>query len=255
MAKRHVWTNTQENYLESLFETWHSEFAKQGKIRKSVRVCPVDHKHATRRGYCLLSERQWTITYVRRMFGWTSDEVSDRSIWTKYGRVNGLRENGKVKREKRPVADSYTSPSSSVSLVSGFGTQESKDNWARWLEAAGCTFLGNGVSRHVFDLGDGNVLKVSSHAYGTDNADEVRLWNDVQGTKYEKYFAPIVAADTEGRWIVMKKAKTYPHYENRLAEEAVRQVQPASKHYGLFDIHYGNVGELNGRPVMVDYAR
>lgn len=257
MAKRHDWTPTQTGYLKDLYATWHKKFAKKGKVRRSVAICPVDHPHAVKRGYCLLSERQWIIRYVRMMFGWTSSEVSDRAIWTKYGRVNGLRENGKVKRyNSQPVLDSYTSPSSSISLVSGFGRNDALETWQRWLEVAGCEYLGNGVSRYVYDLGDGNVLKVSSWENGKDNADEIRLWKSVQGTKFEKFFAPIVAADTEGRWLVMRKADCFDVYnEDAEGRRAVSLVQDAIQEYGLIDIHWGNVGILNGNAVIVDYAR
>jgi hypothetical protein len=254
VTQRHVWTRRQEQYLENLYRSWHDQFQAKPKFKRNPKDCPVDHKHAWKRGYCLISERQWTIAFFRSSFGIFQWELSDRAIWTKYGRVNGLRENGKVKRTtyQHDLSDSYQSPSSSINLVSGFASNDDRRSWTKWLESAGCTFLGEGISRSVFDLNDGNVVKIEHNAGAFANRQEIDLWERVRGTEYEQYFAPIVAADFQsGRWIVMKKADMHDTYESN---DFINDVHPAISQFGLYDIHTGNVGSINGSPVIIDYA-
>lgn len=252
MAKRHIWTDRETRYLESMYATWHNAF-RNGKVRKEIALCPVDHRHAEKRGYCLVSERQWIISGFRNRFP-ALVNLSERAIWTKYGRVNGLRENGKVKRRKaNQISDSYTSPSSKVTLVSGQGTRDSQHVWREWLETSGIPYISRGISRSVYDLGDGNVLKVqnATHRDGC-NSQELNLWKEVVGTEYEKSFAPIVAADKGGRWLVMKKA--YVSDDDSTQRAIVDDLRDVIREYGLTDIHYGNVGSYDGQPVIIDYA-
>lgn len=251
MANRWNWTQEQEDYLSRLFDSWHSEFVRNGKIRKNTMTCPVEHRHAYKRGYCLLSERQWIIAFFRNKF--YTGELSDRSIWTKYGRVNGLRENGKVKRRRSRISDSYESPNG-FELSSGFKSNDSIRAWERLLQAAGLEYIGSGISRRVYDLGDGNVLKVQTAHYGKANPNEINLWKEVEGTQYEKFFAPIIAADEkDSRWLVMAKAKTYNN-DTQAGDNLVRKLRKVIQHFNLYDVHFGNVGTYNGRPVLIDYA-
>lgn len=256
MANRHKWTRRLERYLEMRKRQWDNDVPKvRGKRKYNVYDCPIDHPHAYKRGYCLISERQWVIWLLRDFAPAETRNLSDRAIWTKYGRVNGLRENGKVKRNPAAVTDSYESPNSRVSLVSNFGAKEDSQNWHQWLIASGCPRLGGGVSRDVYDLGDGNVVKVAKWHGGTDNTDEIDLWKRVAGTENAKFFAPIIAADKSGRWLVMKKADTPPLGDNIAGEEIVSRLRDVISKFGLFDIHYGNVGTINNQPVLIDYAR
>lgn len=257
MAKRHAWTRRQERYLESLKRQWdNTPLTPDNKRKYNTADCPIDHPHAYKRGYCEISQRQW-ILWLAKDFDPFLAELSDRAIWTKYGRVNGLRENGKVKRSLASVIrDSYKSPNSRVSLVSHFGARDSMDSWHQWLIASGCPRLGGGVSRDVYDLGDGYVIKIAKHADFSDyNTDEIDLYKRATGTKYEQYFAPIVAADSSGRWLVMEKADMSGERDINLGRQIVDDLHEVIREYNLYDIHVGNVGIIDGKSVLIDYAR
>lgn len=255
MAKRHVWTRRQERYLESLKRQWDRN-VPTGKRRYDAKDCPIDHPHAYKRGYCLISERQW-IVWLAKDFEPALDQLTERAIWTKYGRVNGLRENGKVKRDKPvTIRDSYKSPNSRVSLVSNFGTRDSIDDWHKWLVASGCPYLGGGVSRDVYDLGDGYVIKIAKQVAFTDyNTDEIELYKRAREDGNADYFAPIIAADSSGRWLVMQKADTSGERDIALGRQIVDDLHAVISEYALYDIHIGNVGTIDGNPVLIDYAR
>lgn len=69
------------------------------------------------------------------------------------------------------------------------------------------SYIGSGVTRSVYDLGNGTVLKVGAadSEYG-GNETEVACWEACEGTELGNYLAPIVAYDSESyAWIIMRK--------------------------------------------------
>lgn len=66
-----------------------------------------------------------------------------------------------------------------------------------------------------------------------------------------RYFCPILAYASDYHFVVMKKAQI-PSLRKRLLY--ARYLRMMLHSYRINDIHWYNVGELNGRAVIFDYA-
>lgn len=100
--------------------------------------------------------------------------------------------------------------------------------------------IGEGASRWVFDYTDDLVLKVEKGDWGA-NVIEYDTWIAVQGTKWEKYFAPVVDISDNGRLLWQTKCqKVY--------------TQPKKLPDFLDDVKLSNLGWYNGRIVVLDYS-
>ena len=152
-------------------------------------------------------------------------------------------------------------------------------------------YLGAGVSRGVYSLGDGTVLKVARNeriANLHTNCNEVAVWVEAV-RRYRRgdlpyrllrRFARIVAADPSGYWLVMEEAqhtaesfwpwspwgrwenmKNMPLAERRrewcrklAARRTLAAVDLAADELCVEDTHNGNIGYANGRWCVIDYA-
>ena len=111
-------------------------------------------------------------------------------------------------------------------------------------------YLGAGVTRRVYDLGDGTVLKVNKNrqSYYGDCASEARAWEELRDDEAGEHLAPVLAVASDGTWLVMVKAESDGY---RLDGKARRILERA----GIDDLHPGNIGKLSdGRLVAIDYA-
>ena len=106
--------------------------------------------------------------------------------------------------------------------------------------------MGSGCFRDVYlyrkdtDL----VIKVAKDDEDRKhNLMEMAIWEEIQDTKYAKWFAPCVAVSGAGKYLVQKRAKTGPvkFYPKRL---------PAF----FTDLHTGNYGWIKDQFVCFDYA-
>lgn len=128
------------------------------------------------------------------------------------------------------------------------------------------TPLGEGCDRVVFDCGDGLVLKLGK--YRDSNTSEASVWEAVQGTELEQYFAPVRGVCSEGTWLLMDKVEQAPvgdsfrRYGSVISmsreeyRHAITAMARLPRETGLTscDLHSGNWGVLDGRPVVCDYA-
>src|SRR5579864_5934220 len=100
--------------------------------------------------------------------------------------------------------------------------------------------IGEGASRWVFDYNKDLVLKVEKGDWHA-NAIEWDAWTDVQGTKWEKWFAPVVDISDNGRLLWQKKCtKLY--------------TQPKYLPEFFSDVKLSNMGQYKGQIVMLDYS-
>lgn len=121
--------------------------------------------------------------------------------------------------------------------------------------------LGAGVSRTVYDLGDGTVLKINhsddGHFAG-NNLSEWKNWQRIKGTEYEEHFAECIAVSEDGTWLIQRaidrtlgdaaQYQEWSHWYNTVGKEL-------SAEFGIGDLHYGNVGmTVQGNIVVIDYA-
>src|ERR1700679_3075990 len=100
--------------------------------------------------------------------------------------------------------------------------------------------MNQGASRWVFDYNEDLVMKVEKGDWMA-NVIEYDTWIAVQGTKWEKWFAPVVDISDNGRLLWQKKCKKL--YE-----------QPKKLPSFFADVKLSNLGELNGQIVAVDYS-
>ena len=106
--------------------------------------------------------------------------------------------------------------------------------------------IGRGVTREVFELSTdpNHVVKIEDMSKGWfANISEFQVWNNVAGTPYKSWFAPIEGMSLGGRMLTM--ARTVPPAVRDLPEEI-----PAI----FSDIKIENFGMFEGRLVCHDYA-
>jgi hypothetical protein len=107
--------------------------------------------------------------------------------------------------------------------------------------------IGTGAYRHVYEIKgqDHAVLKIE-HDQRFNNVMEWTVWESVRGTDNAKWFAPCLEISDSGRALIQARTEVFDEDGFR---EAVTSV-PAF----FDDIHFGNWGMLDGRPVCHDYA-
>lgn len=100
--------------------------------------------------------------------------------------------------------------------------------------------IGQGASRWVFEFNKDLVLKIEKGDWHA-NAIEWDTWVAVKYTKWEKWFAPIEYISPNGRLLFQRRCnKVY--------------TQPKVLPNFLHDVKLSNLGELDGRIVVIDYA-
>lgn len=121
---------------------------------------------------------------------------------------------------------------------------------SRASDALGMMFgacLGNGEHRTVYQhiWNSGFVIKVerevSQDKFTFANVMEWIVWNEIRGTKWEKWFAPVHDISKNGLVLVQHKCAPL--------EERPKKVP---SFFG--DLKRENWGTLDGRPVCFDYA-
>lgn len=113
--------------------------------------------------------------------------------------------------------------------------------------------IGKGSFRHVYKLkGDtSKVLKVEYCDNVFSNIHEWQVWQQVRDTPIEKFFAPCYDIDTMG--VALIQARTVPFENNADFEDAVRASGDKIPAF-MDDVHFGNWGTFEGRPVCHDYG-
>lgn len=105
--------------------------------------------------------------------------------------------------------------------------------------------IGKGSARSVYEhrLDPDYVVKVELVAGSFQNIIEAKLWAEVEGTPFAKWFAPVVYISACGTVIVQKKVET-----PRLSE------YPEKIPHFFTDRKYQNFGLLKGKLVCFDYG-
>lgn len=106
--------------------------------------------------------------------------------------------------------------------------------------------LGEGKYREVYECRlrpDKWVVKREKLPGEFMNVDEWKVWQNIQGTKLEKWVAPVDWISEDGFWLIQQRAE--PITEDRLPKKV-----PAF----FEDLHKHNWGWLDGRPVCFDYS-
>lgn len=105
--------------------------------------------------------------------------------------------------------------------------------------------LGEGCFRKVYALDDTRVVKIETEGRAFCNSHEWSLWLEVQGTKWEKWFAPCLEIDAFGTALI--QARTQPMSPEQWASF------PRLPNF-FADLKQENWGMLEGRPVCHDYG-
>lgn len=120
------------------------------------------------------------------------------------------------------------------------------------------TRLGAGISRTVYDLGDGTVLKIQKggNEYAGGNLSEFAAWQAIKGTEWEIHFAECIAVSDDGSWLIQRaidetfaqRTDEWNIWWQEIGEEIGTTL-------GIGDLHYGNVGTtVQGDIKIIDYA-
>lgn len=121
-------------------------------------------------------------------------------------------------------------------------------------------YIGSGLSRNVYDLGNGYVLKIAKPGAGVlSNRTEVNLYHS-KVEPIKKYLAKIKDYDLGYRWIVMKKYSrkfpNSPHYRKKLMKIIklfmVHGIIP-SHHYSKLPLKHLRL-KSNNQIVIIDYG-
>jgi len=106
-------------------------------------------------------------------------------------------------------------------------------------------FIKSGEYRTVFDWSfkKNTVVKYCHSKDNQANWIEYAIWESVKGTKYEKWFCPVLDISPCGSFLLMKK---------------VRPIKPTDKLPKMLpnffsDIHTGNFGWIGKQLVCIDY--
>lgn len=104
--------------------------------------------------------------------------------------------------------------------------------------------LGSGVSRVVYEcyMRPRSVIKFEN-ARTFQNVQEWQVWHEVQGTAYEKWFAPCYEISKCGRILIQGKTRPFKPGE-------VPKKVPSF----FTDMKIGNWGMYKGKPVCHDYG-
>lgn len=139
------------------------------------------------------------------------------------------------------------------------GTDEYDKTWneiINIMKSAGFSYLGFGVTRHVFGFknnGHECVIKIANNSdtrYA--NMMEVATWYSVP-EDMRKFFVPIDAAEEKGWWITEPKVEMA---DERERFEALEDLRDGLLDHGweCLDLHEDNVDYYQGRPVILNYG-
>jgi hypothetical protein len=126
----------------------------------------------------------------------------------------------------------------------------------------GKKFIGEGARRRVYDLGNGNVLKVAKSKYGIrSNKREIKTYKTAP-SQVRKYIAKIRDHDVEYRWLVMKNYQLlFP--KTKKYKRKLHKVKTKFKKNGIIPYEAYSQGEPNlqnlriknnGKIVVIDYG-
>lgn len=121
-----------------------------------------------------------------------------------------------------------------------------RTGWEDIREKFSDRYVGEGTSRIVFQVDDSHVIKVGA-TYA--NKLEVEKWEGAT-EELKDVLCPMVDYDKSHKWIVMKKADELPSKNEAIDVKLKVEERIGRK---IKDLHAGNVAELDGKPVIVDY--
>ena len=106
-------------------------------------------------------------------------------------------------------------------------------------------FISAGEYRTVFDwnLKKGVVVKYCHKQDQSPNFIEYAIWQSVKGTKYEKWFCPVLGISPCGNFLLMKKVRPLKETDKL----------PKKMPNFFSDIHTGNFGWIGNQLVCIDY--
>ena len=132
------------------------------------------------------------------------------------------------------------------------------------LEAIGLTYIGSGIARWVYGNSD-YVVKINKYnTYQTQC--EVNAYDSIP-EKAKYLYNPPIAFDPEYKWAIYRRAKVATNENNTddltydQATKIAQQIMDKLKELNLYhtvdgtnDVHEGNVGLIEGKPVIIDYG-
>lgn len=135
-------------------------------------------------------------------------------------------------------------------LVTDAGLQALAEAAYKAAQAGLLEYLNAGVFRAGYAVGGGTyVIKVAKRSDGVAcNLAEAQTYATAPADK-RQYLCPVVAVSPTGEWIMMRFATRV----GKLGWQDCDRVEGALAGH-IDDLHPGNVGMVDGRPVATDYA-
>lgn len=133
------------------------------------------------------------------------------------------------------------------------------------MDSIGFKFNGNGSTRRAYASPDGKyIVKFQVQYFDSkdgynQNKNEITNFDTIPDNAKMFYNAPIAWDKNNFTWILFRKAKTYDRgltYE--ACQEIIHKIKsnliPMGIEVGLNDIASSNIGEVDGKPVLIDYG-
>ncbi len=126
------------------------------------------------------------------------------------------------------------------------------------MRKVGANFIGRGNFREAYAFrqkGQDCVVKVSnSMQHRKHNQIEEETWKGAP-SKFRPLLTPVTDADPAGQWLVMPRAKVNElDMMERSAIGVGIEAAMGMEGWECPDLHTGNVGKLDGKPVAIDYG-
>lgn len=116
--------------------------------------------------------------------------------------------------------------------------------------------LGEGVGRRVYlcETDATKVVKIEGDAYSYQNQHEHHVWQQLQGTEWAKYLAPVHGISHSGAVLLMERVLPLRGMHTDKFAGKVKALKNVWLPRFLTDLKRENYGWLNGRIVACDYG-
>lgn len=121
------------------------------------------------------------------------------------------------------------------------------------MESAGARYIGGGTGREVYKYGNCVVKRARNVGHRGDNIREDTVW-EMSNPKIRQLLTPVVQMSGVGTFVTMPYVTIPDNFDERIKIANTLSEELRNAGYYCSDVHTGNVGELKGKPVLIDYG-
>lgn len=148
-------------------------------------------------------------------------------------------------------------PSFRVSMSRCLPTEEEACAFEKEKYEAFDGAVGRGAFREAYDFRGGKcIVKVALDKVGVNDNERETLFSQSPPEPIRDLIVPVVAHSPSFKWIVMPKAEVARFMSWQESGKVDREIKKKLDNVGYFfiDLHEGNIGRLEGKPVILDYG-